>query len=105
MARDPRPPKHLPDSRVAEAGRARDQARSPTRLAPTLTDPLGQLGRELAGRAVRTAGAIEQTRQTRPRLLASVLPAVPPTIRAGETLKAAAACFSVIPPAIADTSA
>ena len=79
--RDPGPAQHLPDRRVAEAGRARDQARPPACLAATLADRLGELGRELPGRAMRPARAIKQTRQARPRLRAAVEPAMPPTVR------------------------
>jgi hypothetical protein len=63
------------------------QTRSPASLAPTVADPLLQLGSQQPRRAVRTAGAVEQR----------LRPALAPSQRchqrwavAGETLKAAA---------------
>jgi len=78
---DPRSPEHLPDRRVAETGRAGHQAWAPARRASAGADRLGELGRELPGRAVRPTRAIKQTRPRRLRLLGRVLPAVPPTMR------------------------
>src|SRR6266540_4919506 len=78
--REPGPREHLPHGRVAKAGRAGDQPRPPTCLAATGADRLGELGGELARRAVRTAGAIEQARQRPPRLL-GLCPAMPPAVR------------------------
>jgi hypothetical protein len=75
-----RPPEHLRDSRVTEAGRAGDQARPPAGATPACADRLGELGRELARRVARTARAIKQTRQRRVRLLAGLEPTVPPTM-------------------------
>src|SRR5205807_3819967 len=57
------------------------QPRSPSRLPPTSADPLLQLLRELARRAVRPTRAIKQTRQRPPRVLASLQPTMPPTMR------------------------
>jgi len=49
--REPRPAEHLPDGRVAEAGRAGDKARPPAGLAAAVTDRGLELGRELHQRA------------------------------------------------------
>ena len=49
------------------------------------------------------ARAIEQAGERLARLLTRVEPAMPPTV--GDTLKAAAAAFSVIPPSTAHTKA
>jgi hypothetical protein len=75
--RDPGPPQHLPNRGVTEAGRATDQTRPPAGLASTGTDRPGELGRELP----RAARAIKKTGERRPRLLARLKPAVPPTVR------------------------
>ncbi len=79
--REPGPAEHLPDGRVREASRAGDQARAPARLLAAPADCSLELRRELARRAVRPAGAIEQTRKRRPRLLARPQPAMPPAVR------------------------
>ena len=49
----------LPDGRVGEAGRARNQARPPARLAAAIADPLLQL-------SCSSLGAARTTRATRP---------------------------------------
>src|SRR5256714_5732218 len=94
-SRDPRPVEHLPDGRVRDTGRASNKPRPPTRLPAAGADRLGELGRELAGRAVRTTRAIEKAGQRAPRLLARLQPTMPPAVRRpGEALKAASADFS-----------
>ena len=79
--RDPRPLQHLPDGRVAEAGCAGDQSRPPARPQATGADRLGELGSELARRAVGTARAIEQAGERPSCLLAGLCPAMPPAVR------------------------
>ena len=79
--RDPRPPEHLPDGRVAEAGRTDDQARPPSGLAPAGTDRLSELGRQLPRRLMRTAGAIAQANERRAGFLAGLQPTMPPAVR------------------------
>src|SRR6516225_11225261 len=65
---------------MAEAGRASDQARSPAGAQTTVTDRLGELGRQLTRTTMRTAGTIEQTRQRRSRFLTRRLPTMSPTM-------------------------
>ncbi len=79
--RDPRPLEHLPDRRVAEAGRAGDQARAPAGLAAAVTDRGLELARKLPGRATRPTRAIEQAGERRSRFNGRFEPAVPPTMR------------------------
>src|SRR5439155_22612313 len=59
---------------------AGDQAWPPAGLASAVADRFGELGRELAWRAVRPARAVKQTRQRRTRLLSGRAPPVPPAV-------------------------
>src|SRR5207237_2471596 len=57
-----------------------DQAWAPAGRTAAIADRFGELGRELAWRAVRPARALKQTRQRRTRLLTGCNPAVPPAV-------------------------
>jgi hypothetical protein len=104
--RDPRPPEHLPDGRMAEAGRACDkpwpqpvwrrqaQIASASSGASRRGERCGRL--ERSSRHDRVARASSPASSQRCHHRCAV---------AGDTLKAAAAAFNVIPPAIAATSA
>ena len=76
-ARETGPLEHLPDRRVRDPRRTRNQTRTPTGLAPAVADPLLQLSRQQPWREVRTARAIPQ----RSCLPTTVKPATPPAMR------------------------
>ena len=75
------PAKHLPDGRVREAGRGRDQAWAPAGAAAAGADPCLQRRSELARRATGSARAIAQAGAAAAVLLAGRRPAMPPAMR------------------------
>ena len=78
--RDPRPAQHLPDGRVGEAGRGRNEPRSPACRLAAGADALLELGSELARAAARPTRAIDKTGEAHARL-SRLAPAVPPAMR------------------------